>query len=134
MRISNAASYAISSLTYIAASPSNQLVANSTICNAIAIPERFVLQVLRHLVNAGILTSARGVRGGYRLAKPAKDITLLAVIEAVDGPIEKHPKLPSEGLSKSSTNLADGTLSSIAADAANRLASVTLAELKLAKG
>lgn len=134
MRITNAASYAITSLARIAAAPSGQFISNSTICSGNEMPERFVLQILRHLVNAGILTSTRGVRGGYRLAKLAKDVTLLDVVEAVDRPIRTNPKLPSEGLSKASAKLLDGTMSSIAVDAANRLASVTLAELKLAKG
>lgn len=50
-------------------------------------PERFLLQVLRHLVARGILASTRGVDGGYRLERPAKDISLLDVIEAIDGPM-----------------------------------------------
>jgi len=52
-----------------------------------AIPERFLLKVLKPLVSAQILLSVKGPNGGYRLARPASDITLLEVIEAVDGPI-----------------------------------------------
>src|SRR5262249_1491378 len=51
------------------------------------IPERFLLKLLKPLVSAGILQSVRGPGGGYRLARPASKITLLEVIEAVDGPI-----------------------------------------------
>ena len=49
--------------------------------------ERFLLKVLKPLVSAGVLYSVRGPNGGYRLARPAKGITLLDVVEAVDGPV-----------------------------------------------
>ena len=55
-------------------------------------PERFLLQVLRTLVNQGLLKSTRGVDGGYRLARPLSQISLLDIIEATDGPIQ--PELP----------------------------------------
>jgi Rrf2 family protein len=55
-------------------------------------PERFLLQVLRTLVNEGLLKSTRGVDGGYRLSRPLSQITLLEIVEAIDGPIQ--PELP----------------------------------------
>ena len=51
------------------------------------ISERFLLKVLKPLVAAQVLISAKGPHGGYRLAKAANQITLLEVLEAVDGPI-----------------------------------------------
>jgi Rrf2 family protein len=50
-------------------------------------PERFLLQILRNLVTHGILQSTRGVDGGYSLDRSPQDISLLDVIEAVDGPL-----------------------------------------------
>jgi Rrf2 family protein len=50
-------------------------------------PERFLLQILRNLVTHGILHSARGVDGGYILDRKPEEISLLQVIEAVDGPL-----------------------------------------------
>lgn len=59
-------------------------------------PERFLLQILRNLVTHGILHSTRGVDGGYTLERPPERISLLEVIEAIDGPLS--PTLPaSEG-------------------------------------
>ena len=49
--------------------------------------DKFVLQVMRLLVLAGIVTIRRGVQGGYTLAKPANKITLLEIVQAIDGPI-----------------------------------------------
>ena len=50
-------------------------------------PERFLLQILRHLVTRGILRSTRGVDGGYALERPPQDISLLEIIEALEGPL-----------------------------------------------
>jgi len=50
-------------------------------------PERFLLQILRNLVNHGLLESTRGTEGGYSLARPASQISLLQILEAIDGPL-----------------------------------------------
>jgi Rrf2 family protein len=62
-------------------------VASHTIAQARGIPERFLLKVLKPLVSARVLLSIKGPNGGYRLAKPAADISMLDILEAVDGPI-----------------------------------------------
>jgi Rrf2 family protein len=92
-------------------------------------PERFLLQVLRSLVNEGILKSTRGVDGGYRLARPLTQITLLDIVEAIDGPIQ--PDLPQiGGLSTQGQRRLTETLGDIAGDARRRLGALTLAQLK----
>ena len=50
-------------------------------------PDRFLLQILRNLVAHGLLRSTRGVIGGYTLARDPDDISLLDIIEAVEGPV-----------------------------------------------
>ena len=83
-------------------------------------PERFLLQVLRTLVNQGLLRSTRGVDGGYRLTKPLSQITLLDIVEATDGPIQ--PELPQvAGLSGAAQRKLTEALGDIAADAKKRL-------------
>jgi len=49
------------------------------------IPERFLPQVMRDLVRAGLVEGSVGRAGGYRLAKPSRTISLLDVVEAVEG-------------------------------------------------
>ncbi len=49
------------------------------------VPERFLPQVMRDLVRAGIVVGTVGRAGGYRLARPASQISLLEVVEAVEG-------------------------------------------------
>src|SRR5258708_958355 len=69
-------------------------VASHTIAREHGIPERFLLKVLNPLVSAGILSSLKGPHGGYRLARTASDITLLEVIEAVEGTIRGEAPPP----------------------------------------
>lgn len=54
-------------------------------------PERFLLQILRSLVTHGILQSTRGVEGGYSLDRDPSEISLLEIIEAIDGPLNAKP-------------------------------------------
>jgi Rrf2 family protein len=87
MRLTRASSYALHAVDYMAAEGKGQPIPSHLIARARGVPERFLLKVLKPLVSAQILRSVKGPNGGYRLAKPANKITLLDVIEAVDGPI-----------------------------------------------
>ena len=71
----------------MAAQKEDRPIASHLIAQARGIPERFLLKVLKPLVSAGILDSIKGPNGGYSLARPANDISVLEVIEAVDGSI-----------------------------------------------
>jgi Rrf2 family protein len=87
MKLTRAASYAIHALVFMAAQKQNKPVASHLVAQARGIPERFLLKVLKPLVSVRVLQSIKGPNGGYRLAKGPHDITLLEVLEAVDGPI-----------------------------------------------
>lgn len=83
MKLTRAATYGISACSYLASAPAGEVVSNTTICEAYQMPDRFVLQVMRMLVTAGIVTSLRGRDGGYKLAKLASKITLLEIVDAI---------------------------------------------------
>ena len=87
MKLRRASSYALHAVTFMAAQKNDRPVASHHIAHARGIPERFLLKVLKPLVSARVLLSIKGPNGGYRLAKSAGDITMLEVLEAVDGPI-----------------------------------------------
>ena len=87
MRLTRASSYALHAVAYMAQQKSDRPVASHRIAHERGIPERFLLKVLKPLVSARVLTSIKGPNGGYRLARSPNDITLLEIVEAVDGPI-----------------------------------------------
>jgi Rrf2 family protein len=70
-------------------------------------PERFLLQILRNLVTHGILRSTRGVDGGYTLTRPPEEISLLDVIEAIEGPLQGGEEYVSEAAATSGEKLRD---------------------------
>ena len=133
MKLTRAATYGISAAAYLANAPAGEVVSNTTICNAYQMPDRFVLQIMRVLVTAGIVKSTRGRDGGYKLAKPASKITLLEIVEAIDGPIGANGDIDLAGMSKDSKAKVDIALAAIEADARKRLAAITLADLRAAK-
>ena len=85
MKLHRATCYAIHALACLAAHEG--LVASHDIARAKGIPAFFMLKVLHPLVSARVLLSITGPNGGYRLARPADEITLLGIVEAVEGPI-----------------------------------------------
>jgi Rrf2 family protein len=88
MKLTRATSYALHALSYMASQkPANKPVPSHLMARARGIPERFLLKVLKPLVSARVLQSVKGPNGGYRLAKNPTDVTLLEVMEAVDGPL-----------------------------------------------
>jgi Rrf2 family protein len=87
MRLTHASSYALNALAHLAATGDGIPVASHHIARARGIPERFLLKVLRPLVSAQLVRSLKGPHGGYRLARPAAKVTVLEVVEAVDGPL-----------------------------------------------
>jgi len=88
MKLTRAATYALHALVYMATQENGKTpVASHDIAAARGIPERFLLKVLKPLVDHDLLSSVKGPNGGYTLRRPASEITLLDVLEAVDGPI-----------------------------------------------
>ena len=96
MKLTRASSYALHAVEYMAARGEDTPVASHHIAEARGIPERFLLKVLKPLVSARLLHSVKGPNGGYRLARPASDITMLEILEAVDGPIRGQAPLAGE--------------------------------------
>jgi Rrf2 family protein len=87
MKLTRASSYALHAVVAMAGQKENAPVASHLTARAEGVPERFLLKVLNPLVRARILHSIKGPHGGYRLARSPADISLLEIVEAVDGPI-----------------------------------------------
>lgn len=85
MKYSQTIAYAIQATVLVADRRSNTPISSAQIASQGEMPERFLLRVLRGLVEAKILKSMRGSDGGYTLVRPPGTITLLEIIDAVSG-------------------------------------------------
>jgi Rrf2 family protein len=86
MRITAKADYAVRAAVELAAAGEGP-VKGDAIATAQDIPVRFLENILAEMRHAGLVLSQRGADGGYRLAKPAAEISLADVIRAVEGPL-----------------------------------------------
>jgi len=87
VRISAKTDYAVRAAAELAAASPELWVKTESIATAQGMPLPFLLNILAELRTAGLVQSRRGVDGGYRLARPASEITVADVIRAVDGPL-----------------------------------------------
>ena len=96
MQITRQADYAIRAVRYLSRKDSegftstedkNKNVATSTVAKEMSIPPSFLAKIISQLSIAGLLHTSRGAKGGVTLARDPKDISLLDVVEAIDGPI-----------------------------------------------
>jgi len=87
MRISRSTGYALLAAGYIAQHKDKKIILSQDISKKYNIPLEYLLKILQQLVRANVLNSKRGPGGGFSLAKPPQRITILEIIEAVDGPM-----------------------------------------------
>ena len=87
MQITRQADYAMRAVIYLSELGPNQRAATSQIADEQHIPPSFLAKIVSQLSVAGLLQTSRGARGGVSLARSADEISLLEVIEAIDGPI-----------------------------------------------
>jgi Rrf2 family protein len=128
MKLSRTVTYALQATLLLARAQPGEPVPCSRLAAEGAMPERFLLQILRSLVTHGILQSTRGVDGGYTLDRSPEEISLLEIIEAVDGPM--NTKLPfAEGMTGESEVRLREALYSIASSARQQLQEVKVAHL-----
>ena len=128
MKISRTVAYAVQAVLQLAEADADIPVPCSQLAKEGRMPERFLLQILRNLVTHQLLRSTRGVEGGYALARPADEITLFDIIEAVDGPL--IPSIPPlDSLSEPATKRLSEVLNRVTSAARKELSSVSLADL-----
>jgi Rrf2 family iron-sulfur cluster assembly transcriptional regulator len=83
-RLSRKTLFAIEAVLDIAYHSSVSPVQSREITRRQGIPRRYLEQVLQNLVRAGVLTGVRGPRGGYRLARERRRISLADIVEVID--------------------------------------------------
>jgi Rrf2 family protein len=85
MQITHQADYAVRTILYLSRLEPNQRVATSEIAEQNHIPPSFLTKIISQLSIAGLIHTSRGARGGVWLARHPKDISLLDVLESIDG-------------------------------------------------
>lgn len=93
MRFSQTTIYAIQAALHLAASDRSVPVPCRQLASHGKMPERFLLQVLRKLVQRGVLRSTCGVAGGYCLSAPPDEISLGDIVEVFDDSLERSTTL-----------------------------------------
>jgi len=87
LTISRQADYASRIILHLTLQPRGSRITEGEIAKQRLIPRSFVRRVVTQLSAAGLLTTTRGSDGGITLARPADEISLLEVVEAIDGPL-----------------------------------------------
>ena len=87
MRLTRAGEYAVRCILFCAGHDFGKVVNRREVASAMQIPDQFLSKIAQQLARSGFIEIVQGPKGGYRLVKPPGDITLLDVVEAVEGEI-----------------------------------------------
>jgi Rrf2 family protein len=98
MQLTRAADYAVRVMVHLAGLPQGTRVSRTELSAAAECPEQFLSKVLQNLTRAGLVISHRGNTGGFELEERHRTVTLLQVVEAVEGPIRLNLCLVSDHL------------------------------------
>lgn len=128
IKLSRTVAYAIQATLQLAQTDSVVPIPCSKLAAQGGMPERFLLQILRNLVTHGILRSTRGVEGGYALVRQPADISMLEVIEAIDGPLMGN-QVVAEGLNEDSQKKLRSALDQVTITARQQLDSIKLSQI-----
>ncbi len=87
MEITRASDYAVRVMIHLAGLPPGSTVQRSVLSEATDVRDHFLSKVLQRLVRSGLACSQRGSGGGFSLAVPARSVSLLDVVQAIEGPV-----------------------------------------------
>ncbi|OGB92701.1 MAG: Rrf2 family transcriptional regulator [candidate division NC10 bacterium RBG_16_65_8] len=87
MKLTRGGEYGVRGVLYLAQQEDGKVSMLSAIAKAQDVPPRFLAKIFQALAKAGVVKSHRGAKGGFSLARPASEVTIRDVIEAVEGPI-----------------------------------------------
>jgi Rrf2 family protein len=103
MQLTRAADYASRVMVHLAGLPAGTRASLPTLAEAVEVPEQFLSKVLQMLGRSGLIQSQRGASGGFELMADPERVTLLDVVEAIEGPMQLNLCLgPGEGCARKS--------------------------------
>jgi Rrf2 family protein len=87
MQLTRAADYAVRVMIHLASQPAHTRASRADLAVAAECPEQFLSKVLQSLTRAGLVLSHRGNTGGFELPISRQDVSVLDVVEAIEGPV-----------------------------------------------
>lgn len=129
MRVNRSTGYGLLAVGYIARHKDEPIILSQTISKQYGIPVEYLLKIMQQLVRANILRSKRGPRGGFSLARPISKITMLDIIEAVEGPIDQSLGLTEQAPREKFAKNAEKTYDQVIAQARNGFKKVKVSDL-----
>ena len=119
MQLTRASEYAIRCVLFLALQPEGSISLLDDISRTQQSPRFLCAKVLQALGRQGIVRSTRGAGGGFSLGKPASEISILDVVECIEGPIILNECQADEGINKEEGPVRDGikTLNKVWQDA-----------------
>lgn len=95
MQLKVTTDYGIRTILYLA--KKGEIAASSEIAEQMKIPRKYLLNIIRHVKEAGLIETRKGAQGGYRLKRAPEDITLYDIICAMEGDIVLNRCLNADG-------------------------------------
>ncbi len=97
MELTRKGEYAVRGIVYLATRPLDQVCLLSEIASAVDVPQTFLAKIFQQFSKIGLVRSYRGTGGGFVLGRLPENISLLEVVEAVEGPITPNRCVIGEG-------------------------------------
>ena len=88
LQISRKIDYGLRAMIHLAGLPAGKVASLQDLSSTLHLPREFLAKILKVLAGRGLVRSSRGAHGGYQLARPAREISFLDVIESVEGPVQ----------------------------------------------
>lgn len=130
MELTRKGEYAIRGIVYLARLPQGKVALISEIAEGTGVPQTFLAKIFQNFAKIGLVNSFRGTGGGFLLGRPAAQITLREVVEAVEGPIMPNRCLMAEvGCEFNKTCLVHPVWREVQAKVVDILNSVTIEKL-----
>jgi Rrf2 family protein len=134
MKLTRASAYALKALTYLAQQKSSDPIPSHVMAAAVrGIPKLFLLKCLLRATASGLLRSVKGPNGGYILARAPREISVLEIIEGVDGPMRGEAPPVGQGAAAALDQRLQEVCDQVTMVVRERLAKISLADLARAK-
>jgi Rrf2 family protein len=134
VKLTRASAYALKALACLAQRKTTEPVPSHVLAaEAKDIPKLFLLKCLLRATSSGLLRSVKGPNGGYVLARPPREISVLEIIEGVDGPLRGEAPLVAQGAGAALDARLQEVCDAVTVVVRERLAKVSLADLARAR-